>query len=322
MKNSILYYSVGALLYCPANHSGLAQSIVTERFGTKYSLALCLEDTIHEHFVQEAERVMLHSLTYIYEQSQQSDFYLPKLFIRVRNPEQIVRLTKQLGDAFSLITGFIIPKFSIRNADSFIQEIIRVNEIAQRPVYVMPIYESSSIIHLRDRASILYTLKEKLRVLGKLVLNIRVGGNDLCHYFGFRRHADQSIHQILPIAAIFSDIVTVYGHDYVISGPVWEYYNGPQWNTGLKKEIEDDLLCGFIGKTIIHPKQIAMVNQCLQVSPQDYADARSILNWNTEQASLVCGNEASQRMNEYKTHTNWAKKITLLAEYYGVRENE
>ena len=38
MKDSILYYSVGPLLYCPANHKSLANSLIHERFGRHFSL--------------------------------------------------------------------------------------------------------------------------------------------------------------------------------------------------------------------------------------------------------------------------------------------
>lgn len=48
MKDSILYYSVGPLLYCPANHKSLANSLIHERFGRHFSLAVCLEDTIRD----------------------------------------------------------------------------------------------------------------------------------------------------------------------------------------------------------------------------------------------------------------------------------
>ena len=56
MKNDIIYYSVGALLYCPANKKTIAGSVIHEKFGTKYSLALCLEDTINDNYVTEAEQ--------------------------------------------------------------------------------------------------------------------------------------------------------------------------------------------------------------------------------------------------------------------------
>lgn len=112
-------------------------------------------------------------------------FFLPKIFIRVRSPQQIPDLMERFGDAGILITGFIIPKFSLENADSYISEILSVNERYNRAIYMMPIFESPSMIHLQHRHQILYTLKEKLDAIEPFVLNIRVGGNDLCHVFGF-----------------------------------------------------------------------------------------------------------------------------------------
>ena len=52
LKNDMIYYSVGALLYCPANKKTIADSVIHEKFGTKYSLALCLEDTINDNRLQ------------------------------------------------------------------------------------------------------------------------------------------------------------------------------------------------------------------------------------------------------------------------------
>ncbi len=182
----------------------------------------------------------------------------------------------------------------------------------------MPILESPTIINLKNRYNILYKLKEKLDNIEELVLNIRVGGNDLCHIFGFRRSSLESIHSIKPISSIFSDIITVFGKDYTISGPVWEYYSGNNWDTGLKNELREDKLCGFIGKTVIHPKQINFINNAYKVSKKDLDDAKSILNWDLNSIFLVSGNVKDERMNEYKTHSNWALKTILLSEAYGV----
>jgi citrate lyase beta subunit len=319
MKNNVLYYSVGALLYCPANKESIADSIINEKLSNKFSLALCLEDTINDNFVDEAEQALIASVNKIYIQYQIQPFYLPKIFIRVRNSEQIERLTKAFGNSIEIITGFIIPKFNTDNASRYIEQIIKANEFTAKKMYMMPIYENSAIIDLRNRIDILYALKEKLEPVNELVMNIRVGGNDLCHMFGFRRHADESIHRIKPISNIFSDIVTVYGMDYVVSGPVWEYYAGNNWETGLAQEIHDDILCGFTGKTVIHPKQIDVVNQEYKVSRDDFNDAQAILNWNKNSNSFVSGSQAKERMNEYKTHVNWAQKIVYLAEAYGIK---
>jgi len=318
MINSSIYYSVGALLYSPANNENIASAIINQKFGTKYSLALCLEDTIHDDYVAEAEQILIASISHLNKQAEKQAFYMPNIFIRVRNPQQIIQLYRNLGEHAARIKGFILPKFSLENADCYIQQIIKINERSQTPVYTMPIYENISIVDLRKRYDILYTLKDKLRAIEDRVLNIRVGGNDLCHIFGFRRHENESIHRIRPVANIFSDIVTVYGMDYVISGPVWEYYNGENWKQGLIDEIHDDRLCGFVGKTVIHPKQIAVVNETYKVPVKDYDDARAILNWDSTSHSLVSGNTAKERMNEYKTHSNWALRTLFMAEAFGI----
>ncbi len=319
MKNSKLYYSVGALLYCPANRGGIAEAIVSGKFAKPYSLALCLEDTINDDCVYEAENTLIQTLTTLHQQKEISSFYLPKIFIRVRYQEQIMDLLTRLSSARELVTGFILPKFSLKNADNYIDAAIQANQTFHRRFYIMPIFESPTIVHLNTRHSILYTLKEKLDAVEELVLNIRVGGNDLCHIFGFRRHALGSIHKIHPIANIFADIVTVFGIDYVVSGPVWEYYNGNNWDEGMTRELEDDYMCGFIGKTVIHPNQIPLVNEALKVNACDLSDAKAILNWDCSSASLVHGSTAGERMNEYKTHYNWAKKIVFLSELYGIK---
>ncbi len=319
MNNSLLYYSVGALLYCPANRKNIAASIAGQRFGTKYSLAMCLEDTIRDDCVAEAEHILTDSLHRLDALAQEKEFYMPKIFVRVRSARQIGRLHNAFGTAAKLVTGYILPKFSLENADDYLAQIVRVNEVSAQPVYTMPIFESPSMIDLRSRYDILYELKEKLDRIEDKVLNIRVGGNDLCHAFGFRRHDDESIHQIRPVANIFSDIITVYGMDYIISGPVWEYYHSINWEKGLYHEIADDKLCGFVGKTVIYPSQIAIVNDAYRVSEKDYQDAAAIMNWDTSSHSLVSGSAGRERMNEYKTHANWAQRTLLMAAYFGTK---
>ncbi len=318
MRDSFISYTVGALLYCPANNESIAKSIIQERFGTKYSLALCLEDTIKDDCVQDAEHKLITALKTIYAEKQLREFYIPKIFVRVRYPEQIPSLFNRLESASAIITGFIIPKFALDNADAYIDTISRLNKTTDRPIYMMPIFESPTIIDLQNRSHILYTLKEKLDTIEEYVLNIRVGGNDLCHTFGFRRHKDESIHDIKPIDNIFADIITVFGMDYVVSGPVWEYYNGEGWDTGLANELKGDKLCGFLGKTAIHPNQIEIINEAYKIPHNDYEDAKAVLNWDGGSNKLVSGSASKERMNEYKTHHNWARKVLFMAEYYGV----
>lgn len=320
MQNEKIYYSVGALLYCPANKENLSESVINEKFGKKYSLALCLEDAINDNFVEEAEKQLIITIKKIYKSLEKKQFYVPKIFIRVRNHNQISKLYSSFEEEKEIITGFIVPKFSLNNSNEYIKSISKINENSSKKVFLMPIYENSSIINLCTRYEILYKLKDELSQIEELVLNIRVGGNDLCHNFGFRRHSDESIHKIKPISDIFSDIITVYGTDYIVSGPVWEYYSGNNWENGLIQEIKDDKLCGFIGKTVIHPNQISVVNDAYKIKQTDYEDAKSILNWNCKNDNYVLGSKSNERMNEYKTHTNWARKILFLADEFGVED--
>lgn len=322
MKNSSIYYSVGPLLYCPGNRETIAQSIIQQSFGDRFSLALCLEDTISDQHVAQAEHCLAASIQKIHCAMEHTSFYLPKIFIRVRRPQQILHMIALLGDSRHLICGFILPKFAPETADAYIQAVITASEQSGQSFYLMPIYESSCIIDLRTRFDILYGLKEKLSAVEEHVLNIRVGGNDLCHLFSFRRHENESIHKIRPVSDIFSDILTVYGMDYVVSGPVWEYYNGNGWKEGLIHELADDKLCGFIGKTVIHPNQIDVVNRAYRVTQKDYLDACSILNWDSASVRDVSANLAGERMNEKKTHTNWARQTLFMAEAFGISSSD
>ena len=318
MKDKKIYYSIGALLYCPANNESIVRSITAQKFGTKFSLALCLEDTINDEFVREAEHIMIRSLEKIYEYKTEHDILIPNIFIRVRESAQIDSLMERLADASSLVTGFIVPKFTHNIADEYIDAVLAAGKKYGRTLYMMPILESGAMIDLRTRTEMLYAIKDKLARAEEIILNIRVGGNDLCKHFGFRRHNDESIHDIKPVSNIFSDIITVFGLDYVVSGPVWEYFNGEGWDKGLRNEIEGDMLCGFTGKTVIHPNQIAVVNDAYRVRRRDLEDANAVLNWSKGSISMVAGSQNNERMNEYKTHIIWARKVKMLAEVYGI----
>ena len=314
----LINYSVGALLYCPANNRGIVNKLKKEEFGTKFSLAFCLEDTINDSKVEEAEEILVETIKELHETK---GFYLPKIFIRVRKPSQITDLMKRFGDAREIITGFNTPKFDESNADEYIAEVedINIDYGKDKPYYIMPILESPAMVDLRTRYDFLYSMKEKLDNIEKLVLNIRVGGNDLSNVFGLRRHSFETVYDIKPVANILTDILTVFSKDYVVSGAVWEYYNGENWDLGLANEITKDITAGFVGKTVIHPKQIDVINKSCRVLKEDYEDAKAILGWSNNADSMVSGSNLGSRMNEYKTHFNWAKRIICLAEYYGVK---
>ena len=73
---------------------------------------------------------------------------------------------------------------------------------------------------------------------------------------------------------------------------------------------------GFIGKDSIHPSQLKIIQENLIVSYENYIDALKILNM--DKNTGVEKGYGKAKMNEVKTHSNWAKKILSLANIYGV----
>lgn len=318
MKNTLQHYNVGALLYTPATNKKIINSLKKEAFAKPFSLAFCLEDTIHDDFVEIAEEQLIDTLNSIQREKALSDFFMPNIFVRIRSPKQLSEIYARLEPFSDILTGFIFPKISTQNVDEYVRIVLEVNENSDKKFFIMPIIEDSSIVYLDKRTETLCSLKESLSKIEEYILNIRVGGNDLCNVFGIRRKSDETIYDILPIASVLSDIVTVFGKDYVISAPVWEYYDGENWDKGLQNEIKRDILCGFTGKTVIHPKQIEIVNNSYKVLRSDYEDAKSIVGWDSD--SFVSSSSKKERMNEYKVHYNWAINILHLAKIYGIKD--
>lgn len=312
-------YAVGALMYSPALNHKIAGTVISGTLGRQYSLALCLEDTISADMVATAELQVQDTFRRIYEAAGERGIYVPKLFVRVREPGQLARVYEKLRPYESILTGFIFPKYTVSNAKDYNMALKRVNDISERKIYMMPILESRDLVDYRTRGEVLCSIRDSVDEMNDFVLNVRVGGNDFSNEFAARRHYDETIYDILPIGQLLGEILTVFSRDYVVSGPVWEFFSSDndEWRTGLRRELKLDRLNGFIGKTVIHPKQIPVVNEMLKVTAKDYEDAKIILNW--DGSGLQVGKSfGGERMNEVRTNYNWAQKIMLLSELYGV----
>ena len=319
MSRRIAGLEVGPLLYCPANmHSHIADALRQQRIPRPFSLAFCLEDTVREEAVEEAERMLYHTLSQLAAAAREEELRLPPVFVRVRSPRQMEELAEVFSVFGGLLTGFILPKFFTENCDAYLRTI---REMGRDGDYCyMPILEAPAMIDLSRRYDGLVQVRDRLEEGSDRILNIRVGGNDLCQVFGLRRHVGETIYDLRPVAGLLTDIVATFAPRYVVSGPVWEYYAGPGWEEGLRREVQLDLLCGFVGKTVIHPSQIPVVNDCLKVSAADCRDAEQILGWDPDSPSLVSSSAGAVRMNEYNTHSRWAERTLQLARIYGVKD--
>lgn len=318
----LLPYRVGGLLYVPATNTNLPQKIKNRAYEKLRSVCYCLEDSIREDALESAEKTLKESLTDILDHLYgKTD--LPMFFVRVRSPEHLEKIHNYLGTVESVLTGYIFPKFDRRNASAYIERIEKFQAGRSSPLYFMPILESKEIFDLKSRTEALYGVKEILDERKDLVLNVRVGGNDFCNFLGIRRNVQQSIYEIGVVRNILTDIANVFSLDYVVSGPVWEYFGLPTeetWIKGLQKETELDGLNGFIGKTCIHPSQLPIIEECLKVKKTDFEDAMQIINWSTGSLGVNKSVSGLPRMNELKCHANWANKIIIRSKVYGVKE--
>ena len=92
-----------------------------------------------------------------------------------------------------------------------------------------------------------------------------------------------------------------------------------EWAEGLRRELALDRLNGFVGKTAVHPSQIPVIYESMKVSESDYNDAVQILNWQPDSLGVSKSNDGS-RMNEVKCHSKWARRIKIMGDIYGIRE--
>lgn len=311
-----LAYHVGGLLYMPAVQEDIAEKIIHKSISYLTSAAFCLEDSILDGALPEAEQVLCRTFRELHKERRE-DF--PLIFIRIRSAEHMRHVWKMLGDNAEILTGFILPKFDTSNAEAYLSVLREINCESSQKVYAMPILESRIIADISTRKQELEALYQQLMTVYPLILNVRTGGNDFCNLYGLRRSEEENIYQIGIIRDILIDILNQFSGEFIVSAPVWEYFGmkSNSWIPGMQKELSLDRLNGFIGKTAIHPTQLPYIWESLKVSEEDYRDACRILNWNESQKAVQKGFSGS-RMNEVKCHGKWARRMKILGDLYGV----
>lgn len=313
-----LPFSIGALLYTPANDPGIAAHILRGDWPCLTAVCLCLEDAIQDAALERAEAQLRATLGELHR----AGTGLPMLFVRVKSPVHLSHVHAMLGETTEILTGYVFPKFDMSNAREYLDRLAQINVSSSRRFFAMPILESMPVARRSTRQQCLDALRAIIDTHSRDILNIRVGGNDFCNLFGLRRTVTQTIYDLGVVRDILVDIVNAFSDAYVVSGPVWEYYGDDpdgRWAQGLRRELELDLANGFFGKTAIHPAQLPVIHDSLKVSGTDAADARQILNWQDDELA-VAGSGAGDRMNEVKCHGRWARRIILREALYGIRD--
>lgn len=315
LDKEVLQYKVGGLLYMPAFQSNIVEKISQNKLPHLTSAAFCLEDSIRDDSLDAAEKSLQNILREL-ENLQN----LPLIFVRIRSPRHLQMFHDKIGSKSKILTGYILPKVDMQNIGSFIQVAKEIN--TDRTIFIMPTLESERVASILTRRTELLSLKQALDEIKSIVLNIRVGVNDFCNLYGLRRNIDQTIYDIGVVRDVLIDILNVFAQNYVVSGSVWNYFNGDNggaWARGLKRELELDRANGFIGKTAIHPAQLPIIFDSLKVSQTDFDDAKQLLDWKSTTHGVMKSSDGS-RMNEIKCHLRWARRIKILGDLYGVAQ--
>ncbi|WCF08367.1 HpcH/HpaI aldolase/citrate lyase family protein [Paenibacillus thiaminolyticus] len=352
---AILSYAVGAALYMPATKPNFADDILSAKHPGLVSLVIDLEDAVGDNQVNMAEEMLcrqLHKVASLLKTGAVSYEHIPLLFIRVRSPKQLKQLIDSLEKTIEIVTGFMLPKFSLEYGRQYFEIINQYNmdKDSKAPIlYGMPILETSNVIYRESRSHTLLEIKQLLNEYKEYVLNVRIGATDFSSLFGLRRSPDMTIYDIGVIRDCISDIINVFGRvedQFVISGPVWEYFKSNRvlktqlrqtpfeetagklgrrlrmeyinvYVDGLIREVAMDKENGIIGKTIIHPTHILPVQSLYVVTHEEYLDATNIIA-NNNGCLGVLKSQYANKMNEIKPHMSWAERIMTRSKVYGV----
>ena len=343
-----LRYCPGATMYMPG-FKDFTPKILDNAIPGLTTIVLCFEDACPEERVPEAMDNVYHLLDTVssaVETGEMDPDKVPLIFVRVRNQQQFKAFGERLTQhQAKVLCGINFPKFNANNGEGYFAYLKELNDKLEEILYGMPIIEDPEVAYKESRLQELLGIKEILDRYHELVLQVRVGGTDFSSVFGVRRGVDYSLYDILTVREIMSDIINICGrnNEYVISGPVWEYFRAPKEKMfeelpshgledylmrretlvnneidGLLREVILDKANGFVGRTVIHPTHVKFVNALLAVTKEEYDDACMILSTDGGVVKGVGGN----KMNEIGPHTNWAKKIINRARAFGVIKNE
>lgn len=348
-----LAMALGATLYSPATRPQLARDIRVQAACGVVSMVLCLEDSIADDEVPEAEANVVRQLKEL--ERQDAGGVLPLLFVRTREAGQIPDLVARLGPAARLLSGFVLPKFTAVQGVAFLEAVIKAEQSTGpggRRLYAMPVVESPEVLHLESRAAALRGIARVLEQYRERVLAVRLGVTDFCAAYGLRRSPDMTAYDVQLVASAIGDVVNVFGRadgsGFTVTGPVWEYFRQqerlfkPQLRSspfaagraeelraaliehdmdGLLREISLDRANGLQGKTCIHPSHVAPVHALSVVSHEEYMDATDILR-KSGTGGGVMRSAYTNKMNEAKPHRAWAERTLRRARVFGVARED
>ncbi|NSL42811.1 HpcH/HpaI aldolase/citrate lyase family protein [Streptomyces sp. 8P21H-1] len=348
-SSRLLASALGATLYSPATREKLADDILKQAGRGVVSMVLCLEDSIADADVAEAEENLVRQFADLAERCTVGE--LPLLFVRVRTAGQIPDLVHRLGASVRLLSGFVLPKFTEERGIPFLEALADAEIISARRLFAMPVLESPELLYRESRVETLAGIFRAVDKYRDRVLALRLGVTDFCSAYGLRRAPDMTAYDVQIVASVIADVVNVLGRadgtGFTVTGPVWEYFRvqermfKPQLRRspftpeaedlratliehdmdGLLREISLDRANGLQGKTCIHPSHVLPVHALSVVSHEEFSDAQDILRPERDGGGVL-RSAYTNKMNEVKPHRAWAERTLQRAEVFGVANED
>jgi citrate lyase beta subunit len=289
---------MGASLYLPANHKHLMEVADGQRLGHTRSLIFCTEDAVADADLSWA----LFNLSVVLA-NMKADSPAER-FVRVRNPEVLTRVLAMPG--VEKLTGFVIPKCTRHNFDAYFKQVRGTDHM------LMPTLETAEVFNDDE----MRLLRETLEAPGvrSRILALRIGGNDLLALLGLRRPRNMTIYRT-PLGPVIARLVTTFRpYGFVLTAPVFEHLDLPEL---LDQEVAEDMAYGMVGKTAIHPSQIALIEQHYRVKARDLEAARAILDVDSPAVFKM-----HNSMCEVATHRAWAQRMVEQSNVFGAHQND
>ena len=283
---------LGATLFVPATHKNLKEIATGLKYTYLRSLVIDLEDGISDTSLREG----LQQLENVLELKQ--TFKLLR-FIRPANIHMLKELLNK--NNISNIDGFVLPKFSLKNAKTYLEQ------FKDKNFQLMPSIETEDLFD----AEVLKQIRELLIPFKHRIPLIRFGLEDMFRQLKIRRDCGVSIYDMTTPSWVIGQLLGVFKpFDFEVAAPVYRCFNDEQV---FKNEVMRDLQEGFISKTVIHPKQVKWLESIYKVNASDLADAKELL---TTTSAIIA---QQGNMAEIPTQSPWARQIMQRAELFGIK---
>lgn len=305
-------YQLGASLYMPATRQDIWQVIKRDKLPTINSIIICVEDAVSHDDVELALQRLQELLNTwaahidsindpsTPQNNKQEQPTRPLVFVRPRNPMMLQKLAHYKH--IELLDGFVMPKVDMCSLSNWRMACQNLST----DQLLMPTLETAALFNPHHNQELAIGFKE---AFSQPVFALRIGGNDLFAALRLRRPKNSIVYDT-PIGTLAYQLLGCFvPHGFYLTAPVFEYLDQP---TLFMQELTRDVSLGLVGKTVIHPNQIALVQQAYCVPASTLDEAQAILH---SEAKAVF--KYNNTMLEPATHRAWATEIVNRAEVFG-----